>query len=86
MTKVTRIVLASLISLAVIIGIYTSVEGASLAVQHESTGTHAITRTVINLDQFRSPEVAPASMNANQTNQTHKGHGCDSDIQPNPDD
>ena len=83
MSRVTRIALASLICLAVIIGIYTSVEGASLAVQHESTGTHAITRTVINLDQYRSPEVAPAAMSPIQP---HKGHGCGEEQQTSPDD
>ena len=85
MSKVTRIVLAALLSLAVIVGIYTSVQGASLGALQDRTGAHQVTSSkLINLDRFRSPETAPAVFQSQ--NQPGKGHGCGSDFQTSPED
>ncbi len=85
MSRITRIALAAFISLAVIIGIYTSVEGASLNSRQARIGTHMVTSSkLINLDRFRSPETAPAALQSQY--QPGKGHGCDSDYATNPDD
>lgn len=84
MSKVTRIALAVLISLGVIIAIYTSVQGAPLGARQDTMGAHVVNRSVVNLDQYRSPETAPAMQQSDY--QPGKGHDCNSENQPVPDD
>jgi negative regulator of sigma E activity len=85
MSRVTRIALAALVSLAVIVGIYTSVEGASLSARQDRAGSHQVSGAMVNLDHYRSaapqPELAPM-----QSDSSGKGHGCDSENRTSPDD
>ena len=73
MTRITRIVLASLVSLGVILGIYTSVQGASLNMHRETAGAHQVSGVMTNLDHYR---VAQPNLNLNQIYQQGAGHGC----------
>lgn len=84
MSRVTRIVLASLVSLAVIIGIYTSVQGASLSAQQDKAGAHLVSGAMVNLDHQREASAAPAPQL--QPIQSGKGHDCESDMRTSPDD
>jgi|GEM_PF-3036936 hypothetical protein len=86
MSKLTRIVLASLVTLAVVIGIYTSVEGASVSAQQDQAGAHLVSGPKVNLDHYR--EAIPAPINDIQS-QFDKGsggggHGCESESQTSP--
>ena len=73
MTRITRIVLASLVSLGVILGIYTSVKGASLNIHRETAGAHQVSGVMVNLDHYRAAE---SNLNLNQTYPQGTGHGC----------
>ncbi len=84
MTKVTRIVLASLVSLGVILGIYTSVKGASLHARQDTSGAHLVSGSMVNLDHYRAGEAN--LLIQNQVNQRQTGHGCESDFRTSPDD
>jgi len=83
MSRVTRIVLASLVSLAVIIGIYSSVEGASLSARQDKAGTHLVSGSAVNLDHYRAAESYQSQMQIEQ-----KGHsgGCGDEARTSPDD
>lgn len=82
MSRRVRIVLAVLVSLAVIIGIYTSVEGASLTARQPGAGEHLVSGSMVNLDHFR--EAQPDLVQ--QAPQQGKGHDCDHESQTSPDD
>jgi hypothetical protein len=85
MSKVNRIILASLISLAVIVGIYSTVESASLgAAQPNKIGTHLVSGSRVNLDHYRESAPAPASIESDFPSE--KGHDCESDMHTSPDD
>ena len=76
--SVTRIAWTVLISLAIVAGVYTSAQGASL--WGDRTGSHLVSGARVNLDHYRSSQVAadrsgPAS-----------GHGCESESKVNPGD
>ena len=84
MTRITRIVLASLVSLGVILGIYTSVHGASLNIHRETAGAHQVSGVQANLDHYRA---AQSNLNLNQTYQQQgAGHGCNHEQQNSPSD
>lgn len=84
MTRITRIVLASLVSLGVILGIYTSVQGASLNIHRETAGAHPVSGVQANLDHYRA---AQSNLNLNQVHQQGPGHGgCNSDSHVSPSD
>ena len=84
----TRVVLSVLISLGVIVGIYTSVLGASP--WGNKTGTHLVSGAKVNLDHFRSAEVQQGGLDAQSDfispNGPGKGGGCESESQINPSD
>ena len=80
MSRVSRIALAALVSLGVIIGIYTSVEGASLAADQSRIGAY---HASMNLDHYRA--ATQQDLMQMQGDQQQKGHGC-SDLPPSPDD
>jgi hypothetical protein len=82
MSKLTRIVLASLVSLAVIVGIFTSVEGASLSAQQDKAGAHLVSGPRVNLDHFREAAPAPA-VDQSEFN-SGGGHDCNSESQTSP--
>lgn len=84
MSRVNRIVIAALVSLGIIVGVFTSVEGASLVTSRDLLGSHTVSGAMVNLDHFRS--VQPASVEMDQEFQSGKGHGCDSEQQTSPDD
>jgi len=84
MSKITRIALASLVSLGVILGIYTSVHGASLNARHQTTsGAHLVSGSMVNLDHYRASAV---DLTQYQVNPQKTGHDCNSDQQTSPDD
>ena len=86
MSKVpTRIALSVLISLAVIIGIYTTVFGASADTAENRAGSHLVSGAKVNLDHYRSAEPAPAPLQS--PFQDGKGHGgCESEMRSDPSD
>jgi hypothetical protein len=83
MSRTTRIVLASLVTLAVIVGIYTSVEGASLSARQDKAGSHTVSGAMVNLDHYRS--IQP-ELQEYQTEQPRDGHNCESEMKTSPDD
>lgn len=78
----TRVVLAVLISLAVIVGIYTSVQGA--ASETVRSGTHLVSGAKVNLDHYREAEAAPAPLQEYQPGKGHGGGGCESENRSDP--
>lgn len=80
---VTRVAFAVLLSLAVIVGIYTSVQGA--APEAERSGSHLVSGAKVNLDHYREAEAAPAPLQEYQPGKGHGGGGCESENQANPD-
>ena len=85
MSRVTRIALATLLSLVVVIGIYTSVAGASLSAQQDRAGSHLVSGAMVNLDHYRS--AAPQTqLSPMQSGQPGQGHGCNSENRTSPDD
>jgi hypothetical protein len=84
MSKFTRIALASLVSLGVILGIYTSVHGASLNARQQTTsGAHLVSGSMVNLDHYRA---SAANLIQYQASPQKTGHDCKSDRQTSPDD
>ena len=80
---VSRVALAVLISLAVIVGIYTSVQGA--APETERAGSHLVSGAKVNLDHYREADPAPAPLQEYQPGKGHGGGGCESERQSNQD-
>jgi hypothetical protein len=76
-------ILAALVSLGVIVGIYTSVQGASLTQRQMGAGAHLVSGSMVNLDHFR--EAQPKLFEA-QVSPQSKGHDCEHDQQTSPDD
>jgi hypothetical protein len=72
-----------LISLIVIIGIYTSVGGTSLSARQDNAGAHPVSGSMVNLDHYRS---AQANLVEMQVQQPTKGHGCDHEMHTSSDD
>jgi hypothetical protein len=85
MSRITRIVLASLVSLGVILGIYTSVKGATFNVQRETAGAHQVSGIMVNLDHYRAAQ-SNLSSTSNQIHQQGAGHDCNRDAQNSPQD
>lgn len=84
MSRVTRLALAALVSLGVLVGIYTSVDGASFSAGQDRMGAHLVSGPMVNLDHYR---VANPTNDLLQSEfQSGKGHGCDSEKQASPDD
>jgi hypothetical protein len=90
MSRVTRIGLATLLSLVVVIGIYTSVAGASLSGGQERAGSHLVSGAMVNLDHYRASaskaELAPQQISPSGPG--GPGQGCQSEHQSqmSPDD
>ena len=84
-----RVVLSVLIALAVIAGIYTSVQ--ALQVREGSASVHVVNGAMTNLNHDRLTVQEQASYKAqleslNSGNQGGGGHGCESELHANPDD
>ena len=87
MSKVSRIALAALVSLAVIVGIFTSVEGASLSARQDKAGAHLVSGAMVNLDHYREAAPAPASSSPFQSElPPGAGNGCEHDSHPSSED
>jgi hypothetical protein len=82
--RITRVSLAVLISLAVIVGLYTSVLGAASEGVENRAGSHLVSGAKVNLDHYRSADPAPAPMQFDF--QSGKGHGCKDELRTSPDD
>ena len=89
----TRVVVSALIALALLIGIYTSVQGGLssklLKTELNSAQAHVVNGLQTNLNHDRSTvaELQSASSRADTyTQPAGKGHGCESDLRMNPDD
>ena len=81
---IARIVASVVISLGVLIGIYTSVQGASLSARQDRSGSHLVSGSMVNLDHYRVADPAPVEMPAIQPG---KGHGgCEDELRTSPDD
>ena len=78
----TRVVLAVLISLAVIVGIYSTVQGA--ASETLRAGSHLVSGAKVNLDHYREAEPAPAPLQEYQPGKGHGGGGCESENRSDP--
>ena len=86
----TRVVLSVLLSLAVIVGIYTSVQaGQDNKPSAGNASAHVVNGAMTNLnhDRFTAEEQADykaqlESLNGGQ----NKGGGCESELQAHPDD
>ena len=83
MSKSTRIAMAVLISLAVIVGLYTTVFGASAGQSSVMAGSHLVSGAKVNLDHYREAAPAPALQPAYDGG---KGHGCEHENRASPDD
>jgi len=83
---VARIVFSVLISLGVIVGVYTSVLGASPGAN--KAGAHLVSGSKVNLDHYRLAIVDQGSFASFDSLSTHKegGHGCGADQQSSLDD
>lgn len=86
----TRVVLSVLISLGVILAIFTSVQGASSSVAGGKVGTHLVSGAMVNLnhDRFTAAELEAynAQLETFDASSNGKGHGCESDFRDHPDD
>ena len=82
MPRSTRIVLAALVSLVLIIGIYFSVQGASLGAVQDKVGSHYVSSSLINPNYYRA---AAPSLSPVQVDKQFSGHDC-SDEHVAPDD
>lgn len=80
---IARIVASVVVSLGILIGIYTSVQGASLSARQDRAGSHLVSGSMVNLDHYRASESYQGQMEIEL-----KGHsgGCRSDLQTSPDD
>lgn len=85
MPRIRRIVLGALVSLGVILGIYTSVQGMSLGSGQGSRGSHPVN---IYSRSFSDSPSNTLKQYQTQGDQQQNGHGgCHSDsIQVSPDD
>jgi len=80
MPRIPRTILAALVSLGVIIGIYTSVEGLSTG--PNKVGAHYVSSSLINPNYYR----AATNLMPMQVDQQRSGHDCNSDSPVAPDD
>lgn len=89
MTKPTRIALAVLLSLVVIIGIFTTVQGATLSARQDRAGSHLVSGAQVDLNHYR--ESAPAAASESQSPlpsgvPSHAGNGCERESQQSMED
>jgi hypothetical protein len=81
----TRIALSVLISLAVILGLYSTVSGASNEAGNRA-GSHLVSGAKVNLDHYRQANPAPAPLQSDfQPGKGHGGGGCESERYSDPD-
>lgn len=87
MTKSTRIALAVLVSLLVIVAIATTVQGATLSARQDRAGSHLVSGPQVDLNHYR--EAAPASSLQSPLPAgvpSHAGNGCESEAHSSSED
>jgi hypothetical protein len=85
MSKLTRIALATVVCIAVVIGIYSTVEGASLSARQDRAGTHLVSGSQVDLNHYREAAPAPAASEYKAPPpQAGGGHECESEAQTSP--
>ena len=77
MSKPTRIALAVLVSLVVIIGIVTTVQGATLSARQDRAGSHLVSGQQVDLNHYREAAAAPVYQSLPAGVPSHAGNGCD---------
>ncbi|HXG24056.1 MAG TPA: hypothetical protein VNJ09_05820 [Chthonomonadales bacterium] len=86
---VTRIALSVLISLGIIAGIYTSVQGSLLEAGVNAANVHVVNGLMTNLNHDRrsASELEKIEMQENLYSQPGgRGHGCEADMRIDPSD
>lgn len=89
MSKPTRIALAALLCLVVIIGIFTTVQGATLSARQDRAGSHLVSGAQVDLNHYR--ESAPAASSQFQSPlpsgvPSYAGNGCEHESQQSSED
>lgn len=75
----TRVALSALISLGVIIGLYTTVLGASPNTAGNRMGNHLVSGAKVNLDHYRTAEVQRNTVEIQPYFHSSKGRGCENE-------
>lgn len=85
MSKPTRISLAVLVSLIVIIAIFSTVQGASLSARQDRAGSHLVSGPQVDLNHYREAAPAPAASEfRSPPAEAGGGHECESENQTSP--
>jgi hypothetical protein len=82
----TRIALSVLISLVVVVGIYTTVFGASSNTSDTRAGSHLVSGARVNLDHYREANPAPVPVQASEFMRSNGYGGCEHENQTSPND
>ena len=82
----TRVALSVLLSLAVIVGIYTTVFSAPADMTQERAGSHLVSGAKVNLDHYREANPAPAPLQSDFQSDKGAGHNCESESRTSPED
>jgi hypothetical protein len=80
-----RVILSVLISLGVILAIFTSVQGASPEAAASKTGTHLVSGAQVNLNHDRFTSAELDAYNAQLDSMKGRGGGCESEFHSSPD-
>ena len=84
MSKPTRIALAVLVSLVIIIGIFSTVQGASLSARQDRAGSHSVSGSQVDLNHYRDSASSP-SLSEYQAPPAQAGnHDCEHESQSSP--
>ena len=83
---IVRVLASVLLSLAVIVAIYTSAQGMAPKANTGSVQVHVVNGVKTNLDHLRSSSNELDSVEMEYDSPSGKGHGCESDLQDSPDD
>jgi hypothetical protein len=88
--KSVQIILSILISLGVILAVYTTVLGAPLGFVGARMGSHLVSGAMTNFNHYRltaaEQQTYQAQLDAYYNSQTSPGHDCGSQSFSNPDD
>lgn len=77
MSKGTRIALAAVVSLVLLVAVFAAVGGSSVSAQPDRAGSHLVSGQRVNLDHYR--EAAPAPAPLQSPYKSGGGHGCESE-------
>jgi ABC-type xylose transport system substrate-binding protein len=83
-----RVILAVLISLAVIFAVYTTVQSASLSAAAEKVGSHSVSGAMTNFNHDRftvaEQEAFKSELESYNKSSTGRGHGCEDEAFNSP--